>query len=107
VVRDADFVARLGGDEFVVLCEGSGGTTAIVDELTSRLHEHVERPIDLESETIRVSLSIGAAMVEPGGSCPADQLLLLADQAMYDSKAAGLGRTCICWTQRPEISTAS
>jgi diguanylate cyclase (GGDEF)-like protein/PAS domain S-box-containing protein len=107
VVREADFVARLGGDEFVVLCEGSGPTTAIIDELAARLHEHVEQPIHLAAETIRVGLSIGVAMVEPGGSCPAEKLLLLADQAMYDSKAAGLGRTCVCWTQHPGVSTAS
>ena len=107
VVRDADFVARFGGDEFVVLCEGSGGTTAVVDELTARLHEYVEQPIEVGSETVSVGLSIGVAMLEPGGSCSAERLLVLADQAMYDSKAAGLGRTCISWTDQPGVSTAS
>ena len=107
VVRDADFVARLGGDEFVVLCEGSGPTTTVVDELAGRLHAAVEQPIELDGAPVVVGLSIGIAMLEPGDSCPADRLLLLADQAMYDAKAAGRGRTCICWTQRPETSTAS
>lgn len=107
VVRDADFVARLGGDEFVVLCEGSGPTTAVVDELSTRLHAAFDAPVDLSGELVRVGLSIGVAMLEPGGSCPTDRLLLLADQAMYDAKAAGRGRTCICWTEHPETSTAS
>ena len=107
VVRDADFVARLGGDEFVVLCEGSGSSTDVVDDLASRLHQHVEQPFDLDGEVVDVGLSIGVAMLAPGASCPADRLLLLADQAMYDAKAAGRGRTCVCWTDRPDISTAS
>ncbi|MGH9275068.1 MAG: diguanylate cyclase domain-containing protein [Acidimicrobiales bacterium] len=107
VVRDADFVARLGGDEFVVLCEGSGPTTAVIDELAARLHAVMEPRVDLDDESVKVGLSIGVAMLEPGGSCAADRLLLLADQAMYDAKAAGRGRTCICWTLRPETSTAS
>lgn len=107
VVRDADFVARLGGDEFVVLCEGSGKTTAIVDELAARLHAALEEPVDLNGEPVRIGLSIGVAMLEPGGSCPTDRLMLLADQAMYDAKAAGRGRTCICWTEHPDTSTAT
>lgn len=107
VVRDADFVARLGGDEFVVLCEGSGPTTAVVDELSGRLHASVEQPIGLDGGPVVVGLSIGVAMLEPGRSYATDRLLLLADQAMYDAKAAGRGRTCICWTEHPETSTAS
>jgi diguanylate cyclase (GGDEF)-like protein/PAS domain S-box-containing protein len=93
VVRDADFVARLGGDEFVVLCEATGATTEAVDELSRRLHDAVQAPIEVPGGSMGVGLSIGAALLTPGGRCPADRLLLLADEAMYQAKAAGGGST--------------
>lgn len=106
VVREADFVARLGGDEFVVLCEGTGDSEAVIEDLSSRLHERVEQPIDLDGEPVTVGLSMGVALLAPGRTCDPDRMLLLADQAMYDAKAAGRGRTHLCWTDQPEASAA-
>jgi GGDEF domain-containing protein len=36
-------------------------------------------------------------MVGPGGAAAADDLLLLADEAMYEAKAAGPRRTRLRW----------
>jgi diguanylate cyclase (GGDEF)-like protein/PAS domain S-box-containing protein len=94
-VRTGDLVARLGGDEFVVLCEATGDDTTALDELAQRLHHHIEQEIEVAGGTVSVGVSIGIGVVAPGQSCPADRLLLLADEAMYAAKAAGRGRTVL------------
>lgn len=96
-VRDVDFVARLGGDEFIVLCEGTGADTSVVEQVCARLHDLVAQPIDLQGTPVTVGLSIGAALVAPGAGAAADDLLLLSDQAMYEAKAEGPGRTVLWW----------
>ena len=94
-VRDGDIVARLGGDEFVVLCEGIGTTPDIAERVATRLHELVEDPFVHRGERFEVGLSIGIAYVPPGVRTDADQLLRLSDQAMYDAKTGGPGRTML------------
>jgi diguanylate cyclase (GGDEF)-like protein len=97
-VRDVDFVARLGGDEFVVLCEGTGRDTAVVDQVSARLHELVEQPLAAPGGAeAELGVSIGVAAVGPDDTARADDLLLLSDQAMYEAKAAGPGRTVVRW----------
>ena len=94
-VRDGDIVARLGGDEFVVLCEGVGDTTDIAERVAQRLHELMEDPITYRGEQFDVGLSIGIAYVPPGVRTDADELLRVSDQAMYDAKVNGPGRTTL------------
>jgi diguanylate cyclase (GGDEF)-like protein len=94
-VRDGDIVARLGGDEFVVLCERVGNTTDVAERVAQRLHELVEDPITHRGEQFDVALSIGIAYVPPGVRTSADELLRLSDQAMYDAKVNGPGRTTL------------
>jgi diguanylate cyclase (GGDEF)-like protein/PAS domain S-box-containing protein len=101
-VRDVDFVARLGGDEFVVLCEGTGTDTAIVDQVSARLHDLVEQPLaGTVGAEAALSLSIGVAAVGPDDLPEADDLRLLSDQAMYEAKAAGPGGTVVRWVSAP------
>ncbi len=100
-VRDIDFVARIGGDEFVVLCEGTGADTEIVDQVCTRLHDVVERPIEDRDGAVTIGLSIGGVLIAPGGSATPDELLLLSDQAMYDAKALGQGQTQLRWAPAP------
>lgn len=93
IVRAGDLVARLGGDEFVVLCEATGADGVVTDDLAQRLHDQIERDIDVVEGTVSVGVSVGIGVVPPGTTCPADRVLLLADEAMYEAKATGRGRT--------------
>ena len=83
-VRDDDLLARLGGDEFVVLCPTRNGVT--LDRLAARLREVVAAPVALDGVQVRVGLSVGVAVRQPGER-PHD-VLAAADAAMYVDKAA-------------------
>ncbi|MBC7621725.1 MAG: CHASE domain-containing protein [Candidatus Saccharibacteria bacterium] len=87
-VRPSDTVARLGGDEFVVALTPVHGRA---DSLTvlQRLLADIMRPIDLGmGAVVVVGSSIGVALFSADGTT-ADELLIRADRAMFESKRAG------------------
>ena len=87
--RPGDTVARLGGDEFVIVAEGMDNQQA--DVLAARIQEHLNVPVVIGGNEIRVSASIGLALSRPGLRFP-DAILRDADAAMYRAKEAGRGR---------------
>ena len=93
-VRADDFVARLGGDEFVaVLCDLTDG--AQVAEVLQRMLASLAVPIAIRhGQTADIGASIGVAL-SPGDGEQADELLRVADAAMYAAKRAGKNRFVI------------
>lgn len=83
-VRAGDLVARLGGDEFVLVLEDLVGTHDL-DALTERLRLALEQPYGIDGEQVTLSACLGVA-VFPQHAEGGDQLLRLADQAMYRVK---------------------
>ena len=94
-VRTGDLVGRFGGDEFVVLCAGVGHADA--SAIGESLREAVRAPLDGVPATLPVTASIGVAVYEPalGRETTTDDLLSLADDAMYASKGAGKNRVTL------------
>lgn len=91
-VREADTVARLGGDEFVVLCDGLGGESAAVPQVTvlgNKLLAALGLPYALGKHICHSTPSIGVTLFHPAESVQPDQLLMQADMAMYQAKQAG------------------
>lgn len=91
-VRDVDVVIRYGGDEYtVILVETNPEIAWLVAE---RIRKQVEaHHFQAESgHHIRVTCSIGYACC-PEDSTTKEQLLELADKAMYAGKAEGKNRT--------------
>ena len=86
-VRRQDTVARLGGDEFAVLLPGLSDASAI-DQLAHRCLVALGAPYEVLGRDVRTSASIGVALA-PGDGQSYEQLLTMADQAMYRSKAQG------------------
>ena len=86
VVRSSDTVARFGGDEFVVLCEDADASAA--SELAERIRQAVSTPVELEGRSVTVTTSIGIVTTADGRTTP-DELLSMADTAMYASKDSG------------------
>ncbi len=86
-LRPTDLVARYGGEEFVALLPRAHLDT--LQEITRRINDAVRnRPVEYNGLNISVTISIGGAKLT-GESCSLDELLVQADQAMYQAKAAG------------------
>lgn len=89
-IREDDTVARLGGDEFVVLLVGMKAPEECAGSL-NRLLETINRPIDVQGKSLRISASIGVALY-PENDQNTDSLLRNADRAMYVAKQTGRNR---------------
>jgi two-component system, cell cycle response regulator len=90
--RDVDVVIRYGGDEYTIILVETDAETA--GKVVERIRSQVESHVFLASEgyTIRLTCSIGYACC-PEDSMSKQELLDMADQAMYCGKAAG--KNCI------------
>jgi diguanylate cyclase (GGDEF)-like protein/PAS domain S-box-containing protein len=86
-LRATDFVARLGGDEFAVLLE-EVDTPEIAQLVASKLIVGMRRDITAEGHALHVTTSIGIAFCQRI-SCNQDELIRIADGALYQAKAAG------------------
>lgn len=88
-VRKDEVVSRLGGDEFVVVLNqalSSEGTLRAAQRIIAAL----SAPIVLAQGNVHVSASIGVA-VYPTDAVAADDLLRMADVALYRAKNSGRG----------------
>ncbi len=85
--RSTDTVARLGGDEFVLIFTNISDKSECLP-LISRVTEVINQPFNISGHVIQISSSIGIA-IYPDDDLDGDNLLRLADQAMYVSKQAG------------------
>jgi diguanylate cyclase (GGDEF)-like protein/PAS domain S-box-containing protein len=86
-VRDSDKVARMGGDEFYVLIEDlDDGRHAA--EVGRKLLEAAARPVRIGDRSCLLGASIGVALY-PRDGADGRSLLMNADSAMYEAKAAG------------------
>ncbi|HEY8453528.1 MAG TPA: diguanylate cyclase [Natronosporangium sp.] len=90
-----DTVARLGGDEFAALLEDIDDP-AVVGEIARRVVAAFEAPFQLAGRSVRVGVSVGAAVATPG--MDGDELLRCADVALYEAKNAG--KACWRWYNR-------
>ena len=89
IVRESDTVARLGGDEFVLIVE-SINERAQLEALGQKLMDVVTQNLVLDSgETVAVGASVGYAWYPRDGDNLQD-VLEVADQAMYTCKTSGL-----------------
>ncbi len=81
--RDMDLIARVGGDEFVVVCPALE-SPEMLSRIMARLCHSVA---GLAPPGVPLRLSVGSAMARPG--LDVDDLLRLADEAMYRVKRDG------------------
>jgi diguanylate cyclase (GGDEF)-like protein/PAS domain S-box-containing protein len=85
--RGSDTVARIGGDEFLGLAAGlsSAADAAILAE---RMLESLTKPMACGERQATVGASIGIALY-PIHASTTEDLIRLADEAMYRTKASG------------------
>lgn len=89
-LREGDTVARLGGDEFVILISGAESPQSAA-MVAQRLIESLKAPVIIEGEALTLSASIGISYYPDHGETP-EELLKMADTAMYRAKALGRNR---------------
>jgi diguanylate cyclase (GGDEF)-like protein len=84
-LRSIDVVVRYGGDEFVIVLPHTPAAPAT--QIAERIRRAVEKNIFLEKDgyTLRITASFGVASY-PGTARSKEDLLRLADEAMYKVK---------------------
>lgn len=88
-VRACDTVARLGGDEFVLIIESFEDPKELV-HLAQKLVETLSNSITLDlGAVVKVGASVGLALY-PDHGADMNDLLYVADHAMYECKTSGL-----------------
>lgn len=82
--REKDFIARLGGDEFTAVIIHSNDDT-IAESLIERIKTEFLQPFFIKNHQIICTISVGKADY-PKDASNAEDLLKVADQAMYENK---------------------
>lgn len=94
-LRIGDELARLGGDEFTVLMRNVTDSVAALN-LAERLIAATSEPFDADGNPVDIGISVGVALVREPVS--ADEILALADNALYAAKAKGGNRAHVAET---------
>ena len=101
-VRNIDVVARIGGDEFAVLMPETSAAQA--SALSQRVLTEVAWQGDLRPSGL--AISIGIAELNTARDVGPSDLLVAADDALYQAKAAGGGGEVAVVRQERRIAAA-
>jgi diguanylate cyclase (GGDEF)-like protein len=97
-LREGDLIGRFGGEEFAILLPHTSGTEA--GRVAERLRSHIgdEQIVvgDGRETKIAVSITVSVGVAELAHTRQdLDELLAVADAALYQAKAAGRDQICI------------
>jgi diguanylate cyclase (GGDEF)-like protein len=89
--RDGDLCCRYGGEEFLLLVDGIGGEDAL--SMAERLRRSMEElPFEVDGQRVPLAFSAGVASFPGLYMKSAAELILFADEALYESKRRGRNR---------------
>jgi diguanylate cyclase (GGDEF)-like protein/PAS domain S-box-containing protein len=87
------FAARIGGDEFAIILQDMAGPNEAAS-ICTKLLARIGEPYSIGGVEQLIGASIGIALI-PEDGMSGDELLRLADLAMYEAKSSG--RNCFCF----------
>jgi two-component system cell cycle response regulator len=93
LIRESDIAARYGGEEFVILLPNASAEGAL--DLSERLRAAIGEIDVSQMDGKNITVSIGIATYVGGNMQSYEQLIRLADKAMYQSKNAGKNRVTV------------
>lgn len=87
-IRNYDTVARLGGDEFVILLPNIYNNENAI-EIAKRIKFNMQQPWNINGQKLKVTTSMGIAMVTFPQKFTKSELIKKADTALYEAKNSG------------------
>ncbi|MBI4864677.1 MAG: sensor domain-containing diguanylate cyclase [Candidatus Riflebacteria bacterium] len=98
-IREVDIAARYGGEEFSVICPETNREEAAI--LAERLRQRVEETsVPSAAGPLSVTISLGVASFPTDGATQ-EQLIRIADTALYEAKENGRNRVVLAASQPP------
>lgn len=104
-LRAIDTSSRVGGDEFIVLIESVSSAEA-AQQIAERITKSLSNPYELDGRTITATASLGVAVTRDGEAGNMNELLRLADAAMYDAKRGGKAGLSLAAPGRVSVDVA-
>ena len=94
VRRQDDRVARYGGEEFVLVLPGAPleATSTIAERIRQTV---ANTPVDIGQSRIHLTISLGISNFPIHPAKSKEELVKMADQALYEAKRGGRNRVCI------------
>jgi two-component system cell cycle response regulator len=93
LIRESDIAARYGGEEFAILLPNATVEGAL--DLANRLRTAIGEIVVAETDGTKITVSIGITTFVDGNMHSYEQLIKLADEAMYQSKKMGKDRITV------------
>jgi diguanylate cyclase (GGDEF)-like protein len=93
-LRETDVLARLGGDEFAVIQSNHASQDDGAETLAARIIGLFAEPFSIDGNIVIIGTSIGIALA-PSHGAHAEDLLKMADLALYQAKDLGRNRFAI------------
>jgi len=99
-LRAADILSRMGGEEFVVLCKRvqQGNAISIAEKFRKKIEAMT---IVIGADAVRITASIGVAVLPKGPDDTIEEILGEADEALYFCKRSGRNRSAL-FNELPE-----
>ncbi len=93
-VRRKDTVARYGGEEFILILPEAGLEQSFV--IAERIRQSVENTLfEVGRAQVNLTLSMGISSFPSHRVKSKEELIKIADQALYDAKRGGRNKVCI------------